>query len=493
MLLSSSAQAFRESDPYEILIQQMIVLESEPKFRLEDEKLGIERNKSVLSDLDSRLSAFDTILERFLDPLSHPFDGRTTNLSDTTFFTAKATDDAAFGSHTLQVDRLATADTRLSDKQTAAGTSIVGAVGSGTKSFTISVASPTDADPDNRENIAVSVNITGSNDEEVLDEIASAINSAMLSAYNADTIETDERAIASVINETSDSARLSIRAGQTGYTNRINFESDPDGLLAFLGIDSASVVSGDNGGQAATVGTSEDTSDLTSKFVLDGLTIYRNANQFTDALDGVTITLKKTATSPTEFSVTPDSSGIEDEVKDFIDTYNDILSYVKSKSQVDADTGARGTFAGDSTFTSLRFNMRIDLITEVTGQPTDAPTQITDIGIELKSDGSLRLDDADALIQAIEADPEAVRTLFSGNDGIATRLSSRIEDYLGFNGFIQSRENNLDTRIRTLNNRIASFDDALSRREEQLRGEFARLQESIALFQGQQASLSAFL
>jgi flagellar hook-associated protein 2 len=105
----------------------------------------------------------------------------------------------------------------------------------------------------------------------------------------------------------------------------------------------------------------------------------------------------------------------------------------------------------------------------------------------------LQLDDVDALIQAVEQDPDAVRTLFAGDDGIATRLSERIGDYLGFGGFVRQRQENLDNRIRTITRRIGDFDEALARREEQLRGEFARLQENIAQFQGQQLSLSAFI
>ncbi|MEM8487679.1 MAG: flagellar filament capping protein FliD [Bacteroidota bacterium] len=492
MLLGSSASAFRESDPYEILIQQLLIVESQPRVTLEDSKFNLERDKSVLNDLDSRVSALDSILDSFLDPLTHPFNSRTVNLSDTTGFSAKASDDAVFGSHSIQVDRLASTDTRLSDRYTAANTDIVTALGTGTKSFSISVSNPTDADPDNRETIAVSVDISNSDDETVLQEVASAINAAMNSAYDAETIEGDSRATASVVKETSDSARISIRAGDTGYTSRINFESDTDGLLSYLGVSNASVVSGASGGQAAFVGTSEDTSDLTSQFDLNGLTLYRNSNSVNDAITGVTLTLNETMTSPIDFSVVSDSSSIEADVQDFIDKYNDILSHIKTRAVIDGETGERGTFAGDTTFTSLRFNMRTDVIQEVSGQPNDAPSQITDIGIEVSSDGSLRLDDADALIQAIEADPENVRTLFAGTDGVATRLSNRISDYLGFGGFIQSREENIDTRIRTLDGRITRFDESLSRREEQLRGEFARLQEAITLFEGQQASLFAF-
>lgn len=492
MLLGSSASAFRESDPYEILIQQLLVLESQPRVTLEDNKFNLERDKSVLNDLDSRVSALDSVLDSFLDPLTHPFNSRTVNLSDTTGFSAKASDDAVFGSHSIQVDRLASTDTRLSDRYTAANSDIVTALGAGTKSFSISVSNPTDADPDNRETIAVSVDISNSDDETVLEEVAAAINAAMNSAYDAETIEGDSRASASVVKETSDSARLSIRSGDTGYISRINFESDTDGLLSYLGVSNASVVSGASGGQAAFVGTSEDTSDLTSQFDLNGLTLYRNSNSVNDAISGVTLTLNETMTSPIDFSVVSDSSSIEADVQDFIDKYNDILKHIKDRAVIDGETGERGTFAGDTTFTSLRFNMRADVIQEVDDQPSDAPTQITDIGIEVDSDGSLRLADADALIQAIEADPENVRTLFAGDDGVATRLSSRISDYLGFGGFIQSREENIDTRIRTLDGRITRFDESLSRREEQLRAEFARLQEAITLFEGQQASLFAF-
>ena len=487
MLLNSAADVFRAGDPYEQLIQNIIQVESQPRFRLEDELFGQEQRKSVLSDLDSKLSALDTLLDRLVDPLSHPFNGRSANLSDSTAFTVQSNDDAAYGSHVMQVDRLATVDTRISDQFTASASTI----GTGTKNFTISVASPTEADEANRESIAVSVDITATTDEEALDEIAAAINAAMLDAYNDGTIESLERANASVVKETSDSARLSLRSGQTGYNNRIEFSADPDGLLASLGISNAALAAGTTGGQVKNVGTSEDTSDLSSQIQLDGLTIYRDSNQITDALDGLTLTLKEANAKSYEFSVTPDSSGIEDEVNDFIEKYNDILAYIKSKSNVDGESGIRGILAGDSSFTTLRLNMRENLITKVDGQPADGPSQITDLGIELQSDGRLKLDDAETLLQVVEQDPDAVRDLFGGDDGIGTRLINSMEDFLGFKGIIFERKSNIDTRISNLNERIARVDDQLARREESLRSEFARLQEAIQLFQGQQASLAA--
>ena len=493
MLLASSSQAFRESDPYELLIQQIVFLESQQKFTLEGNRAALETSKDVLSELDSKFSAFDDILDSFLDPLTHPFEARAINLNDTTAFTATATDDAVFGSHTLQVDRLATVDTRLSDQLTKTDTSILTALGTGTVSFSFSVANPTDADEDNRETISVSFDIaSGEDDETILTNAMNAINTAVLAADDAGTIDTANRANASIVNETSDTARLSLRAGQTGYGNRINFESDTSGFLAQVGISTGGVVSGASGGQVRSVGTSDDTSDLSSQIVLDGLTLYRDTNQLTDVLTGVTVNLSQTNASEIEFSVGPDSTGIESDIEDFIEKYNDILNEIRSQSRINADTGERGELAGDSTFTSLRFNLREDLITDVSSQGTDAPQRITDIGIEINDNGTLELDDLDALVQAIEEDPEAVRTLFAASDGIAQRLSDRLGEFLGFGGLINDRQDVLDTRIRTLDRRILNFDDALARREESLREEFARLQESIELLQGQQFSFSAF-
>ena len=492
MLLTSSSQAFRESDPYELLIQQIVFLESQQKFALEDRRATSNFEKNVLSELDTRIMALDDVMDEFLDVLESPFDGRSISLNDTTAFTATASDNAVFGSHTLQVDRLATVDTRLSDQQTSSNTSIVTALGAGTKSFDISVANPTDADADNRETITVSVTIAGGDtDETVLTNVASALNSAMNTANNSGTIDSENKAYASVVNETSDTSRLSIRAGQTGYSNRINFEADTSGLLSQIGIDNTAVISGATGGVVSTIGTSEDTSDLTSQITLDGLTLYRNTNQITDALDDVTITLSQTSTSPTEFSVVADSSSIQSDVEDFIEKYNAVLDYVETRSEVDPDSGARGQFAGDTAFTSLRFNLRTDLISEVTSQASDAPSQITDIGIEVNSDGTLSLTDAEELIQAVEEDAEAVQSLFAASDGIATRINDRIADYIGSSGIISDRQDTIDTRISTLDNRIANFDEALLRRENQLREEFARLQESIELLQGQQFTFSA--
>lgn len=484
----------RANDPYEQLISQMIQIERQPQFTMEAQKRTQERTKAVLSDFDSTLSALHTRLETFTDLFSNPFDGRSATLAaDENAYKVSASDDSAFGSHTLKVDRLATADARISQQYTSSGTSLRTFFDTnGEQTFSINVSNPTEGDPNNREAISVTINPTGTTDEEILDEISAAINTAMTDAVDAETISDSQTSNASVVKETTSTARLSLRAGETGYNNRLEFTDSANGLLSLLEVNSASVASGTNGGQVTAVGTSETDSELNSRFVLDGLTLYRDTNQVTDALTGTTINLQQVSTAASEFNVAPDSDTIVDEVKSFITQYNDVLSFIEGRTSVDGATGTRGIFAGDSTFTGLRLNMRTDAVRSVTGQPTDGPQALTDLGITIENDGTLTLEDEDALLAAVEQNGDAVKTLFAADDGVANRLKTRLDEYLGVNGIIDNRQDAIDERVNRLDDRIDAFDFRLQIREDQLRAQFAQLQETVAVVQGQSASISNF-
>jgi len=493
-MLSSINSAILADDPYEILISQMIQLESQPKFVLETRRTEADRFKAVLTDFDSKLSALHTLTKSFTDLFSNPFEGRTVSgVDETDGFSVSVTDQAAYGTHSLQIQRLASTDSRVSKQFTSAGSDLVNFFSTnGSQTFSIDVASPTTGDPSNRETISVTIDPVGTDDESILKEISTAIDAAMDAAVTAGTIKSTERASSSTVNETSTTARLSLRSGQTGFTNRLTFTDSGNGLLSLLEVNSASVVSGTNGGQITAIGTSETDSALNSKFILDGLTLYRDSNAVSDALEGITLSLSETATTATDFTVEPDASGIEDEVKDFIEKYNDVLSYISGKANVDASTGTRGDFAGDSTISGLRFGMRTDMALQVTGQPSGAPSYLSDLGIEINTDGTLELKDSDALIAAVRSDAGSVQSLFAGADGIATRLTNRLDSFLGINGIIDVRQDALDDRITRLDDQIGRWDSRMAIRENQLRQQFARLQQVIAAFQGQQQLLNSF-
>ena len=484
---------YNNGDPYEALIAQMVAIERQPQFALKAERSERSVFKGVLSDFDSALSALDTAVKGLVDPIANPFAGRSASVPDGAGFGVTVSDEAAAGSHTLAVERLATADRRVSRQFSAAGAVLRDFFdANGPQTFEITVASPSDDAADRRVTLPVTVDPTGATDGEVLAEIQAAIGGAMSAAVADDTLVRREQAAgASVVNETSDTARLSLRSGATGFAGRLAFADSDGGLLALLEVAGGAVASGTGGGPVTDVGTTEADSALNAQFELDGLTLYRSTNAVDDALAGVTLSLERTG-EQTAFGVGADGDGSKKEVQDFIKRYNAALTFIARKTAIDAEAGTRGDFAGDSAVRGLRFGMRNDLVQTVAGQPPGLG-RLSDLGIEVQDDGTLKLVDARSLEAAVERDPSAVQRLFAAPDGgLGTRLRDRLDAFLGTDGVIDGRRRVADARVDRLDDRIEAWDDRLAKREDQLRQQYARLQEALALFQGQQQSLSSF-
>lgn len=490
----ATISALQADSPYENLISQILVIERQPQLKMKTERGEQERLKAVMSDFDSTLSALHTSLNTFTEATSNPFDARKAQTASDAPYSVTATDAASFGSHSLQVERLATADARLSKQFASTGTTLRDFFDTnGSQTFSIEVAHPTDEDPDNRVAVSVTVDPAGTDDAAILQEITDAISDAMNDAVAADTITRSEKASLALVSETSSTRRLSLRSGQTGYSGRLSFTDSANGLLAALELNASGLAAGTSGGQVQAVGTSETDSDLNSKFTLDGMTIYRATNQVDDVLDGLTITLKEAGEPASDFSVVTDTKSIQGDLQSFIDKYNAVLDFVAKKGKIDGESGKRGDFAGDVSFSSLRFGMRNDVVQSVSGLPDGAVTSLWELGITIENDGKLKLSDTEALNAAVERDPDAVQQLLAGTDGVATRLQDRLDQFLGFDGILKNREDVIGDRIKRLDKRISTWDTRLAAREEQLRNEFAKFQEAIAMLQGQQQTLNSFL
>jgi len=464
------------NDPWEQLIASIVRIESEPKFRLEDRKQQQESQKKVLQDFDGKISSLHSLLRGFTDPLSNPFRARTANVPDGSPFEATANDRAVTGNYNLRVDRLASTDTRVSN-QFASAQDARGLDGS----FSFSVAAPTTENPDAR--VALTVNVA---DGDSLADISASINAAAQQAVQDGLITNDQRPNASIIQESTESARLVLRSGESGFSNRLMFEDDPDGILGSLGINNDAMAADGQGGMITEVGTSATNSQLNSKFELNGLTLFRDSNQVDDAIDNVTLNLTRAGDPAETFTIGTDTKSIVKDVEEFVKEYNELVDFVRTSGRVDGDSGERGPLAGDQSASSLRFGLRNILIQAVDGQPEGAPSRLADIGLELDRDGKLSIADEDTLTAAAENDPESMFTFFGGPDGIATRMRDQLDRFTGSRGIMRNRLRTADDQIRRTTRRIATEEDRLQRREQQLRQRFAGFQQNIGQLQNQQ-------
>ncbi|MEO0557947.1 MAG: flagellar filament capping protein FliD [Bacteroidota bacterium] len=490
---------------YEQLITQVIAVESQPKLKLRTEQTDQTVYKGVLSDFSSRVSSLNSLLEKLQDPFRSPFSARAANVPEDVGFSALAAENAKPGEHEIQVRQLARADARFSKQITAADNTLLdvfvdpGDPGDptadppilptfssiGERSFTLNIAQP-EGDPVEID-VSYTPEDTATNDD-ILRGVADAITAAMDAARADGLLAEGTGASASVVRETSDSSRLSLRSLATGYGNRISF-SDTDGLLAELELDVTSVRSGSGGGAIYAVGSGPEDSDLSAAFTLDGLDIYRDTNTIEDALDGITFTLDSVMDEPELLTIGADTKGMRAEVDAFIETYNELMSFIGTRSTVNAETGERGAFASDTALRGLRFGLRNDLSREIADNSTFS--RLADLGIETERDGTLKLTDVSQLDAALAATPDAVGALFSSEDGLGARLTARFDALLGSDGTIEQRKKTADARIDQIEAQIERWDTRLARREQTLRDQFAQLEALTTQAQSQQASLAS--
>ena len=192
----SGITAYNANDPYEMLIKSIVTIESQPKLRLTEEKATHTRMKGVMSDFSKKMTALQAALSRINDPVTPLFQARAASTASTAF-QVSASDRADLGTHTLEVHRLASADSRVSRQFNKSGTALAGF--NGTQSFQIEVFSPEAGDPHRRVAIDVHADISAADDAEALDQIRLAIDQAMREAADDGLIKHTERPAVSIV------------------------------------------------------------------------------------------------------------------------------------------------------------------------------------------------------------------------------------------------------------------------------------------------------
>ncbi|MCB9059210.1 MAG: flagellar filament capping protein FliD [Calditrichae bacterium] len=472
------------------LVDQFMSFEQGPKDRLTSRRSSLNDKIKILSDLDSKLSALQAKTERMTDEFTNYFAAKKAGVSNSEVLKATASSDAMLGNHVLTVERLAAFDTRVSNQFVSTDSDF----SSYTTDHTFQIEVSHKNEDDELSRVTIDVTIAASefegDNQTVFQAIANAVNGAMDQAVADELINNEERVRASVLNEESNTSRLSLRSDHSGYTYRMDFGSSS--LLDDLNVNNAALTDGATGGYMHDVGTSESTSELNSKFTLNGLTFYRDSSTVTDALDGLTLQFLNTFTSQETVSVSTNTESVRKEIDDFISAYNDSINFLREKTQYNSSTKERGPLSEDYTIRNIAMGLRNISQSEVTDVTYSNYNLLYDIGIEADQQGRLSVKDSEKLTKAIETNPEFVSDLFNGSDGIATRINDYIEDFVKVGGSISSSKENLNSEIQSINDRLKVVESLLGQKEKQLFNDFSRLQETMYTLQSQQSFFSMF-
>ena len=419
------------------LVEQLVELRRIPIYRLQQRKAGFESQMAALGSLQTKLEAFQTAAQTI--DSANEFAALTATSSNESLLGVTAGSTAAPGTYDITVEALAQGQKSLSQGFDSATTT----VGEGDVTFTIDGEVQT-------------ITLEGLN---TIESLAEAINNSV------------DGVSASIIYDGSETGgyyiSLSGDAGSSGA-----FTVDMSGLSG-----------------ATTPTFTETQAAADAELTIDGMTVFADGNSVSNAISGLTLDLND-ASPGTEIRVTVsmDSEGVKEQVKGFVDAYNDLMSYL------DTEMASNGKLDGNSTARSVQNRMK-NLMSAIHGGGGDF-SMLAQIGIERQQSGNSLEFDETAFTDALADNYAAVRDLFierEGNIGKASLVSTAVDELTdSIDGMFKIGEESLTRRIDNADNTIERYERSVENYRTTLERKFLAMESAVSLLQAQGNYLSTF-
>ncbi|HWI65646.1 MAG TPA: flagellar filament capping protein FliD [Symbiobacteriaceae bacterium] len=438
------------------LIKTLMSLERRPLTAMQTKRDQGITEANAWRDLNQRVLTLQKRIEELGSLVSTDYAARKSTSSDTSVASiAESRSTAANGSYAVEVLTLATATSWQSAQM---GTAI--------------------DDPAKALNLAGKIKVSGG-----------AKDGATLEIKATDTLNDI------VKNINSKSADL-------GFTASVSQVNPGDYRLIIKGNNGAAndfkIVDDTGSTVAADLKLTEDTATklataANGSMKVNGTTVTFAENTVKDAVGGVTLTVNKAGT--TTVTVSKDQGKVVDAVKKVVDQYNTVIDFMNDLTKYDKETKKAGTLFGDPRVQDLRDGLRKVMVDKVGEQP-DAYNSlgIVGIGSVTFSSGSSYTGklsfDQDKFSKALEANPDAVRSLFSlstaGSKGVAVRAKEYLSNYTRTDGILTGRAAAVDKSVEEMKAQIKRWEEQiLPKREERLRNQFLGLEKAMSSLQNQ--------
>lgn len=420
------------------LVSGLVAAEGGPaENRLVRKELGIQSNLSAYGNLSSALAQFRETAQALQN--ESDFMRRRAVSSNTDLFTATADKNAVSGTYGIQVDQLAQAS-RVRTDGFNSGSEIVG-----TGSLEINVG-------------ANSFNLTIDETNNTLAGIRDAINTA----------EGNLGVAATIINVDGGS-RLILSSSTTGAGNDISITATDDDLGDGFDLTRLQNLTTTQAAQDAI-------------FFVDGQQVTRSSNAISDVIDGITFDLKKADPDTVgTLTISQDNNATKSRVEAFVEAYNTLNDTMKQLSKFNAETGDAGPLLGDSVLRSVQNQIRQTISQSVGGFNGDT---LAEIGVTTNKDtGGLQLDTA-RLDTVLAADFSKVANIFASENGVANRLDTLIDRYIGSDGIISNRSSGLQNRLDSIDDDRIRLDARLASLEARYTAQFTAMDILVSQLQG---------
>lgn len=399
------------------IVDQIMQLKSIPIQRLQQEKTEIQAKLSSLGNLSGAIGDFLSLFEGLV--VDDLFKGKRATVSNSDVLRASVTEEAPDVEFTVNVNRLAQGEIKvsnggfanLSDTFASSGMlTITYDTGSGTETFNIDYTAG-----------------------QTLEDLVNAINSA-------------QNRIKASIYFDGTNYKLMLSETDVGAST---VETDTAGGIYVI----------DVSGLPSELGTGLDTIQNAQNAEIaigSGSPITSPSNTFENVISGVTLTVKDVGSSTV--TISESFSKVTDFLSDFVENYNATVEIVDQLT-----TGENPLFGGDGTIIGVRTGIadRLDPLIELGLIDYDGDT------------GKISLNTS-RLNELLSSDPESVKEAIN-------QLKDSYQSFLEIErDTFKSFENSYNDRIESIDNRIQTLAQRLAQEELILRREYARLEAFIA-------------
>lgn len=420
------------------LVTQLVAVERAPaQAQIDSQRSRALSRISALGNLNSALDGVQTAFAALSG--GSAFNRRTATSGDTAVVAASAGSSAVPGRYAVEVTALASSQKLSSGAFATADTTV------GTGTLTVKVGT-------------VSSVLTIDSSGQSLAAIRDAINAAP-----------DNPGVDATIVTGADGAHLILNARTSGSAGAIEVTSSGGGLAALT------YVEGGPGNGLTQIDPAQD-----AQVTIDGIAVGSAGNTISDAIEGVTLNLLSAQPGTAiDITVAADRSAAVSAVGAFVSSYNALVGTSLQLASFNATTGSAGPLLGDSTLRAVRNDLSKALATRDNGAAFES---LSAIGVRVALDGTLSVDNA-ALTEALDSSSASVAALVSEDGVLGQALAGVFDRFLGSDGVLVTRSENLNDTQRALDRQQEQLDLRLTATETRLRAQFTALDSLLSRLQ----------
>ena len=186
-----------------------------------------------------------------------------------------------------------------------------------------------------------------------------------------------------------------------------------------------------------------------------GLKLTNSSNTFEGVIEGVDITVNKaqsTGDTPISLGIGTDTEGTKEQIDQFIEAYNTLVSTLDEHTQIGSETKARGALASDPTLRSIESQLTSLVRGEHGGM------RLSEVGITLDRSGKMVLDQ-EKFDAAQQNNSAAIEAMFNGEGALLDSLDDMMAPFLKYStGTFNSRKEALQSNLDRIEDKQATLE-----------------------------------